>query len=991
MKKSLLLVLALSGSAFLIGCNYFRTPYANFTVGKVDETSEQVAAAILVGDPQVISRETLINDRIRELNHLSVLIKDSKNAQFVPQLRRDLSVIRSLALELGIAFNPSAGAAFARNEDIESLRSDIELVKLRNELNQLQGLIESDPDNIALNPTNKAPGVPKGVTEPSLVSIQQKLTKAINSATARLTALEEASGTKTARESQISASPEEGFEDLNAYRTRLRQRESEVRLDDVHDANGNTLYRLQFNATVLPGEIKNKYGVLDFEILQPRVTDAKIQSLYELWLNNLMMRSISPNEWERMQSVLLKQGLFKRVVLSEVPTRSEGKMELILFTYPGDDETIIEILEQDRISDSLINATKNNLQKFNRMNSQNQASLQEFAERVNSSRNSLRGIEVFFSTMKQLNDNLITVPTKDQFDEWEAKFSAVLLATQDIIEDAEEDVRTKVPVAFIDRFTDMQEFWAGEAYSYQAQPTERVQRISSLASAANSLQMAMSLAATLPAQGVGIQAGAGAARTAVGMVDALERSPIVIGYTNRDTSTSISSITTPHFGYVFGPKAILNAKSNTLEYRQIPASHAIYADISVPSWWPSLTLKVRRAWAGNWHEGKKVLAANTDNTEFEVRLLPQRYNIDLLTRYLANDDLMLGSLEKPKIESVTPEEVSTCSGRVEFLIEGKHLWRNARAYLRGKRHDSLDVLPDMNGIVVSFDIQSLPKLPEAEEKATLVVWTSFGQAEKDIKLIDKVNGEPCGGTNPATAVFPSTSMTRYIDTSGSHQTVKVNLDAALPPAVRDIYVSAKLVNKSGGQIVESELKPSTVHPGKFYESAVPVDPPEELAKSALAEISLFLGLSYKTEDFGPRHRKYANRTVVYYPDQESANFKLDTTTIDDLDNEVTIILPWRFNEAYPKFVKHADDFEVKIDSHPKVPVITVADWNSVPGKVVLTLSRGTVAQADLDAFNTAWCTKDLTLKLEITQKVGDDHPKGIEGTLVLKKRTSGCS
>ena len=61
------------------------------------------------------------------------------------------------------------------------------------------------------------------------------------------------------------------------------------------------------------------------------------------------------------------------------------------------------------------------------------------------------------------------------------------------------------------------------------------------------------------------------------------------------------------FGYVFGPKAVLNTKDNRLEYRHQAGSYPVFADITVPSWWPAIRLNVRSAWAGNWHEGTEVL------------------------------------------------------------------------------------------------------------------------------------------------------------------------------------------------------------------------------------------------------------------------------------------------------------------------------------------------------------------------------------------------
>src|SRR6185437_8157599 len=46
--------------------------------------------------------------------------------------------------------------------------------------------------------------------------------------------------------------PRDDFIDRQAYRQDLRAAISQAQLDDVHDRSGNALYRLQFQATVLP-------------------------------------------------------------------------------------------------------------------------------------------------------------------------------------------------------------------------------------------------------------------------------------------------------------------------------------------------------------------------------------------------------------------------------------------------------------------------------------------------------------------------------------------------------------------------------------------------------------------------------------------------------------------------------------------------------------------------------------------------------------------
>ena len=102
--------------------------------------------------------------------------------------------------------------------------------------------------------------------------------------------------------------------------------------------------------------------------------------------------------------------------------------------------------------------------------------------------------------------------------------------------------------------------------------------------------------------------------------------------------------------------------------------------------------------------------------------------------------------EGVSIDSVTPDVVSSCASQngsmVGFLIKGRNLWRNPVVYLRGKKHESLSVLPDMNGLVATFDISRLPPKATAQDKLT--VWSSFGEKDFEISIVNTVNNQPCG-------------------------------------------------------------------------------------------------------------------------------------------------------------------------------------------------------------------------------------------------------
>lgn len=87
------------------------------------------------------------------------------------------------------------------------------------------------------------------------------------------------------RETAAKAHPLDQFEDLQAYRSRLRSELSAAQLDDRHDDYGNTLYRLQFDATVLPrGSGTNRWGAAEVTIIPPEFDQYQMEQLFFSWI-----------------------------------------------------------------------------------------------------------------------------------------------------------------------------------------------------------------------------------------------------------------------------------------------------------------------------------------------------------------------------------------------------------------------------------------------------------------------------------------------------------------------------------------------------------------------------------------------------------------------------------------------------------------------------------------------------------------------------------
>ena len=208
----------------------------------------------------------------------------------------------------------------------------------------------------------------------------------------------------------------------------------------------------------------------------------------------------------------------------------------------------------------------------------------------------------------------------------------------------------------------------GVAYPYSVDPVLRSQRISTVASAANALDLAASVAAQVPQAGVGVGAGLGYSRRAAGRADTIERVPQVFGFAgpspiagqdktqakkgkeseeskqakkdkpaneekkgqqvDEAEDAKPANVGTPaedakkgqqaeeyEFGWVFGPKVSLDANGSRLLLRQVARTQQVSADVSMPAWWPRATLHVRTAWKGAFPGGGSIL----DNDKPEKR------------------------------------------------------------------------------------------------------------------------------------------------------------------------------------------------------------------------------------------------------------------------------------------------------------------------------------------------------------------------------------
>lgn len=268
-------------------------------------------------------------------------------------------------------------------------------------------------------------------------------------------------------------------------------------------------------------------------------------------------------------------------------------------------------------------------------------------------------------------------------------------------------------------------------FAYSTAPLELAQRVSTLTSVSQALELAFGITALLPAQGVRAGGNVKYARLAAGKVGALERNPLVVGFAGRHLDPKNRDV---KFGWIFGPKVVVDPENHKIKLEQVVISYPVSADIVVPGWWPRIHLDLETVWVGNWHQGESQVINPSKQRSFTVPLPLNRADLDGVTAIIADRAFGQSGIRNPQITDVIPNEVSACLTNQTFFVYGANLWRNAQVTLGGiAPTETVSILPDMGGVKVTFPIKG-PNTPFPEGKElTLVVSAQHGRASWSIK------------------------------------------------------------------------------------------------------------------------------------------------------------------------------------------------------------------------------------------------------------------
>lgn len=651
---------------------------------------------ILVGSPQIVTRERLLNDRLEEETWLKKQLDEADKTDFSKfQGASDVSTFVGTTLGVSINANPLEQRLYeqesddylaalerqradaARQEEIARLDHEIALEKKRRELDkaraETQASMQEGQESDAAAGSGEAPERPEPPAAgfaPDTKAFAERLTDDKRERllpTAATLALAE----------KVHSSPIDTFRDRLAYREEIRREILENNLDDRHDLGGTTLYRLTVPATIFPPKGTDEWAVVELEI-SPSARDLP-----------------SSQEWlEAYQADFQSRVAFHALQLDGCKVNEERECLL-------PDALAVRILRGPA------DCKPEPVQAIDFGPKRN---------RVNSAPPNLpRG-----ALVSRMKEKLVGCGDSRSI------IARALWAEEAELNELGKYVQLEFSInenKFALEFTRGGREGVGNAlkhegetrlYAYSVTPKESVQRLSEIEADRRAFELALSL---------GLLTGAGSLNTTLNRIEEsraltqeIRRQPLVVGFSRTTTTGAIAEGKDGQeekvaLGWIIGPRFDPQpGHPEEAGFSHIAIQNGLTAVVAVPAWWQNLDLSVKASWRENGNLKSRSAA------EFQSATT----TVAVPGNILAITDLLRKSQRPQVLESTQFEFVRDKPAQV--LIHGSNLWRGTRVTVGSQSTTDIEVLSDMEGIIAKFG----PITEPLGNDIPLRVWTSEG-------------------------------------------------------------------------------------------------------------------------------------------------------------------------------------------------------------------------------------------------------------------------
>lgn len=287
-----------------------------------------------------------------------------------------------------------------------------------------------------------------------------------------------------------------------------------------------------------------------------------------------------------------------------------------------------------------------------------------------------------------------------------------------------------VPIDFKDKICKM--LIDGGIDPYAITPRESVERISD--TSVSQLEQSLALSAAITAGKIGIEGALEYLSILENQQQGIRRQPIVVGYSGRinENGSQLDEIDW-QFGWILGPRFHPRYGEPGFDYWHRTTQIPLSAVISMPAWWTSANIKVSHCW----------IASGSDNCSPDSKN-PREYTINLPGDPTALVETILPELRNPQPYLYEPYPELEIGRKERIYIIGDNLWRNPQVFVGTQKADTIEILPDMQGIIATFNKVKAPAgfSQDSPASADVLVWTSEGHASAGFIDLHKPVSEP---------------------------------------------------------------------------------------------------------------------------------------------------------------------------------------------------------------------------------------------------------
>jgi hypothetical protein len=201
-----------------------------------------------------------------------------------------------------------------------------------------------------------------------------------------------------------------------------------------------------------------------------------------------------------------------------------------------------------------------------------------------------------------------------------------------------------------------------------------------------------------PSSTVAIRVGGSVDAEAAGV----ERDPVIIGFGDWGTRAQERKRAPgeTRFGWAMFPRPGLK---DGMAKRQLPENYTVGALVSLPGWWKVASLRVNTCWIS-----ESTLLSTADQISVCRRETgTQSYGLTLrlpgeaqeLMNNLRFEVIRHPYIDRDPFDVAAPVEVGR---EAVIMIRGGRLWRSPVVNLGSQKADTIEVLPDMRGIIARF-------------------------------------------------------------------------------------------------------------------------------------------------------------------------------------------------------------------------------------------------------------------------------------------------